>query len=59
MKTNTDLGGINVSTDAIASLTGAIVSECYGVVGMASRKFPIESDFAEIIDSNQKFCLFR
>ena len=39
MKTKTELGGINVSTDAIASLTGAIVSECYGVVGMASRKF--------------------
>jgi uncharacterized alkaline shock family protein YloU len=34
-----NLGGINVSTSAIASLTGAIVSECYGVVGMASKHF--------------------
>ena len=37
MKTTTDLGGINVSTDAIAALTGTIVSECYGVVGMSSQ----------------------
>ena len=39
MNSNTNVGGINVSIDAIASLTGAIVSECYGVVGMASKKF--------------------
>ena len=36
---NTSLGGISVSIDAIASLTGAIVSECYGIVGMASKHF--------------------
>ncbi|MBE6125821.1 MAG: Asp23/Gls24 family envelope stress response protein [Erysipelotrichaceae bacterium] len=39
MKSKTTLGGINVSVDAIASMTGAIVCECFGVVGMASRKF--------------------
>ncbi len=39
MNSNTNVGGINVSIDAIASLTGSIVSECYGVVGMASKKF--------------------
>ena len=39
MKSDTRLGGINVSVKAVASMTGAIVSECYGVVGMASRKF--------------------
>ena len=39
MKANTKLGGINVSIDAIASMTGAIVTECYGVVGMASKQF--------------------
>ena len=39
MKSSTQLGGIRVSTEAIASLTGAIVSECYGVVGMASKQF--------------------
>ena len=38
VKENTSLGGINVSTEAIASLTGAIVGECYGIVGMASKK---------------------
>ena len=39
MKSNTKLGGINVSVNAVASMVGAIVTECYGVVGMASRKF--------------------
>ncbi|MBR2545562.1 MAG: Asp23/Gls24 family envelope stress response protein [Erysipelotrichaceae bacterium] len=39
MKSDTKLGGINVSVQAVASMTGAIVSECYGVVGMASKKF--------------------
>jgi uncharacterized alkaline shock family protein YloU len=39
MKKNTNLGDINVTIDAIASLTGAAVSECYGVVGMASKQF--------------------
>ncbi len=39
MKSTTDLGGVNISTTAIADLTGAIVTECYGVVGMASKKF--------------------
>ena len=34
----TSYGNITVSEDAIASLTGEIVAECYGVVGMASRK---------------------
>ncbi len=39
MNPNTQIGGINVSIDAIASMTGVIVTECYGVVGMASKKF--------------------
>lgn len=39
MSENARIGGINVTIDAIASLTGAIVAECYGVVGMASKKF--------------------
>ena len=38
IETNSNLGNINVSREAIASLTGGIVSECYGVVGMASKK---------------------
>ena len=32
------LGNISVSMSAIASLAGNTVSECYGVVGMASKK---------------------
>ena len=39
MKKNTCLGEINVTIGAIASLTGAAVSECIGVVGMASKQF--------------------
>ena len=36
---STQYGNINVSIDAIASLAGGVVTECYGVVGMASQKF--------------------
>ncbi len=34
---NTQYGSINISIDAIATLAGGLVSECYGVVGMASQ----------------------
>ena len=34
----TGLGNINISQEAIATLAGGVVSECYGVVGMASQK---------------------
>lgn len=33
----TSLGNINITEEAIASLAGQTVSECYGVVGMASK----------------------
>ncbi len=45
---NTKIGDINVTTGAIASLTGNAVSECYGVVGMASEKF-FKDGFAKIL----------
>jgi len=45
---NTSLGNINVSKEAIASLTGGILSECYGVVGMASRKV-FQDGLAELL----------
>ena len=48
MKSSTKLGGVNVSVDAIASMVGAIVTECYGVVGMASRKF-LKDGFAVLL----------
>ena len=36
---STEYGNINISLDAVASLAGGVVTECYGVVGMASQKF--------------------
>lgn len=35
---NNSLGKIEVATEAIATIAGSAVSECYGVIGMASRK---------------------
>ncbi len=37
VKKNTNFGGINISDNAIASLAGTTVNECYGVVGMTSK----------------------
>ncbi len=34
----TKYGPISVTEDAVASLAGGVITECYGVVGMASRK---------------------
>ena len=44
---NTQYGSINISIDAIATLAGGLVSECYGVVGMASQK--IKDGIAELL----------
>lgn len=38
IKKTTDLGDINLSLDVVASITGGAVTQCYGVVGMASQK---------------------
>ncbi len=35
---NTQYGNINISEEAVATLAGGVVTECYGVVGMASKK---------------------
>ena len=35
---STQYGNINISMDAVAALAGGVVTECYGVVGMASQK---------------------
>lgn len=45
---NTKYGDINVSKDAITTLAGGIVSESYGVVGMASQKF-LKDGWAELL----------
>ena len=41
----TNYGSITVSEEAVATLAGGVITECYGVVGMASRKalnvFPV------------------
>ncbi len=38
IKRTNEYGNINVSTEAIATLVGGAISECYGIVGMASKK---------------------
>ncbi len=48
IKKNTALGDIQISDDAIATLTGSSVNECYGVVGMSSQK-PIKDGFFELL----------
>ncbi|MCI9293062.1 MAG: Asp23/Gls24 family envelope stress response protein [Erysipelotrichaceae bacterium] len=45
---NTQYGSINISIDAIATLAGGLVSECYGVVGMASQKI-VKDGIAELL----------
>ncbi len=44
----TNLGNINISQEAIATLAGGVVSECYGVVGMASQKL-LKDGWAELL----------
>ncbi len=44
----TNLGDVKVSVEAIASYAGTIVSECYGVVGMASKNL-IRDTLAELL----------
>ncbi len=38
LEKNTNYGTISVSADAIANLAGGVITECYGVVGMASQQ---------------------
>lgn len=45
---STQYGNINISMDAVASLAGGVVTECYGVVGMASQKF-VKDGIAELL----------
>ncbi len=45
---NTNYGSISVSEDAIASLAGGVITECYGVVGMASRQV-LRDGWAELL----------
>lgn len=45
---NTALGNINITKEALASLVGGAVIECYGVVGMSSCNI-IKDGLAEIL----------
>lgn len=45
---STEFGNINISMDAIATLAGGVVTECYGVVGMASQKL-FKDGLAELL----------
>ena len=44
----TNYGNINVTTESVASLAGGVITECYGVVGMASQKV-IKDGWAELL----------
>ncbi len=45
----TDFGSINIANEAIASLAGGVVTESYGVVGMASRNI-LRDGIAELLN---------
>jgi len=43
-----EYGTINIEKEAIAALAGSAISECYGIVGMASCKF-FKDGLAELL----------
>lgn len=44
----TDFGSIRVTEDAVAALAGGVITECYGVVGMSSKKL-LKDGWAELL----------
>jgi len=44
----TNYGSISISEDAIATLVGGVITECYGVVGMASKQV-LRDGWAELL----------
>lgn len=48
VKTNTNYGQIKISDEAIATLAGTTVNECYGVVGMTSKN-PIKDGYNALL----------
>ena len=46
-KITNDLGNVEVSEEVIANIAGSAVTECFGVIGMASRK--ISDGIAELL----------
>lgn len=45
---STEFGNIQVSLDAVASLAGGTITECYGIIGMASQK-TLKDGWAELL----------
>lgn len=45
---STEYGAIQISLDAIASLAGGTITECYGIIGMASQK-TLKDGWAELL----------
>ena len=48
IETKTNYGNISITSDAIESLAGGIITECYGVVGMASKQV-LKDGWAELL----------
>lgn len=48
MQIKSDLGTVHVSNDVIAVLAGSAALDCYGLVGMASRK-QLKDGIAELL----------
>ena len=46
-----ELGSIKIGVEAIAALAGGAIAECYGIVGMASRKF-FKDGLAELLKTD-------
>ena len=45
---STEFGNISISLDAVATLAGGTITECYGIVGMASQKV-VRDGWAELL----------
>ena len=45
---STQYGNIDISLDAIAALAGGTITECYGIIGMASQKL-LKDGWADIL----------
>lgn len=48
IETKNQFGQISVSDDAVATLAGGVVTECYGVVGMSSQQI-FKDGLAELL----------
>lgn len=48
IESKTNYGNISVTSNAIAALAGGIITECYGVVGMASKQV-LRDGWAELL----------